>query len=71
MEIIGVVKDFQHGKSIDKEIKEFMFRYSPKAEYINAKVLSSNWPATFSKIETSWKKIDNVHPLEQHFTMNK
>ena len=67
MEIIGVVRDFQYGKSIDKEIEEFMFRYSPKSEYINAKVLSSDWPATFSKIETAWKKIDNVHPLEATF----
>jgi len=67
MEIIGVVRDFQYGKSIDKEIEEFMFRYSPKSEYINAKVLSGNWPATFSKIETAWKKVDNVHPLEATF----
>ena len=49
MEIIGVVRDFQYGKSIDKEIEEFMFRYSPKSEYINAKVLSSDWPANVLK----------------------
>jgi ABC-type antimicrobial peptide transport system permease subunit len=67
MQIIGVVKDFQYGKSIDNEIKEFVFRYSPKAEYINVKVISMDWPATLAKIETAWKKIDNVHPLEATF----
>ncbi len=67
MQIIGVVRDFQYGKSIDKEIKEFIFRYSPKAKYVNAKILSTDWPATFAKIEAAWKKIDNVHPLEAKF----
>jgi putative ABC transport system permease protein len=67
MQIIGVVKNFQHGKSIDKEIKEFMFRYSAKAEYVNVKILSTDWSATFAKIETAWKKLDNVHPLEATF----
>jgi putative ABC transport system permease protein len=67
MQIIGVMKDFQYGKSIDNEIKEFIFRYSPKGEYVNVKVLSKDWPVTFTKIETAWKKIDNVHLLEATF----
>jgi len=68
VQIIGVVKDFQYGKSIDAEIKEFIFRYSPqKAEYINAKILSTDWPATLGKIETAWKKIDPVHPIDASF----
>ena len=69
MEVIGVVKDFQFGKSIDKEINGFMFRYSnsSNARYVNAKVLSKDWPATFAKIEAAWKKIDDVHPLEATF----
>lgn len=68
VQIIGVMKDYQYGKSIDKEIKEFMFRYgSGKAQYINAKVISSDWPATLAKIEKAWKKIDKVHPLEARF----
>lgn len=67
VQIIGVIKDFHFGKSIDREIKEFTFRYSPKAEYINAKVLTTDWPATRAKIETAWKKIDSVHPLEATF----
>lgn len=67
VQIIGVVKDFQYGRSIDNEIKEYMFRYSQKGEYLNVKVLSSDWPMTFKRIEAAWKKIDNVHPLEATF----
>jgi ABC-type antimicrobial peptide transport system permease subunit len=67
VQIIGVIKDFQYGKSLDNEIKEFIFRYSPKADYINVKVSSLDWPATLTKIETAWKKIDDVHPLEAKF----
>jgi putative ABC transport system permease protein len=68
VQIIGVVKDFYYGKSIDREIKEFMFRYtSGKPNYINAKVISNDWPATFGKIERAWKKIDHIHPLKAAF----
>lgn len=68
MRIAGVVKDFHYGKSIDNEIKEFIFRFSPDGgRYINAKIISMDWPATLSKIQTAWKKIDTVHPLEATF----
>lgn len=68
VQIIGVVKDFYYGKSIDREIKEFIFRHSSdKAEYLNAKVSSNDWPETLDKIETAWKGIDNIHPLEATF----
>ena len=68
VQIVGVVKDFHYGKSIDKEIKEFMFRYSiDEPAYVNAKVISTDWPATIARIETAWKKIDHVHPLEATF----
>jgi putative ABC transport system permease protein len=68
MQIVGVVKDFYYGKSIDYEISEVLFRYAPnKGNYINAKVISSDWPTTLNKIETIWKKVDNVHPLEATF----
>ncbi|HET7178388.1 MAG TPA: ABC transporter permease, partial [Chryseosolibacter sp.] len=68
VKIIGVVKDFYYGRSTDKEIKEFLFRYSfDNADFVNAKVISSDWPATLGKIERAWKKIDNVHPLEARF----
>lgn len=68
LQIVGVLKDFYYGKSIDREIKEFMFRYSSdKPSYINAKVISADWPATLDKIERAWKKIDHIHPLKATF----
>jgi putative ABC transport system permease protein len=68
MQIIGVLKDFHYGKSTDPEKKEVIFRYAlAKAEFLNAKVSVTDWRATFSKIESAWKKIDNVHPLEATF----
>lgn len=67
VQIIGVVRDFYYGRS-DGEIKEFIFRHSSdKAEYVNAKVISNDWPATLEKIERAWKDIDDVHPLEAAF----
>ena len=34
---------------------------------MNAKVVSADWAVTLAKIETAWKKIDDVHPLEATF----
>jgi ABC-type antimicrobial peptide transport system permease subunit len=68
VQIIGVMKDYHYGRSTDTEMKEVIFRYAPKeAGYINAKVISTDWPATLAKIQRAWKKIDNVHPLEATF----
>lgn len=67
LQIVGVLKNFYYGKG-DSEIKEFLFRFSSdKPQYLNAKVSSTDWPATFDKIEYAWKKIDNMHPLEATF----
>jgi ABC-type antimicrobial peptide transport system permease subunit len=67
VQIVGVVKDFQFGKSIDKEIKEFMFRQAREPRYLNVKILSMDLPETMGKIERAWKKIDNVHPFDATF----
>jgi putative ABC transport system permease protein len=68
VQIVGVVKDFYYGKSIDGELKEVVLRYSPAlAQYMNVKVISQDWPATLAKIEKAWKKIDDVHPLNATF----
>jgi ABC-type antimicrobial peptide transport system permease subunit len=68
LKIIGVLKDFYYGRSTDKKQREVVFRYVPgKFEYINAKIVSTDWPNMFSKIEGAWKKIDDVHPLEATF----
>lgn len=68
MIIIGVVKDYVYGRSIDNEKHETIFRYSAtKANYVNLQVTSTDWQSTFAKIEAAWKKIDTVHPLEARF----
>jgi putative ABC transport system permease protein len=68
LQIVGVMKDYHYGKSTDGELKEVIFRYSTKkADYLNAKVISSDWPTTLAKIESAWKRIDDVHPLEATF----
>jgi putative ABC transport system permease protein len=68
LQIIGVMKDYHYGKSIDQEMREVIFRYSAQSNgYLNAKVISTEWPATLSKIEAAWKKIDPVHPLSATF----
>ncbi len=67
--IIGVVRDFFYGRANDAGAgNEVIIRYGPdQAQYLNVKILSSDWPETYSKIEDIWKKIDNVHPLDAKF----
>jgi len=68
LQIIGVMKDYHYGKSIDKELKGVVFRYSPSStDYINAKIVSKDLPTTLSKIETAWKLIDPVHTFSATF----
>lgn len=67
LQIIGVVKDFHYGK-VDNEVGPFMFRYKSKeADYLNAKITSSDWPATLARMEKVWKTIDAVHPFQATF----
>jgi ABC-type antimicrobial peptide transport system permease subunit len=67
--IIGVVKDFFYGRANDGGAKAaVILRYGPdQAQYLNIKVLSTDWPATYAKIEDVWKKIDKVHQLDAKF----
>jgi putative ABC transport system permease protein len=45
-----------------------IMRYAPdQAQYLNVKILSSDWPGTYAKIESIWKELDKVHPLEARF----
>lgn len=68
MHIIGVMKDYQYGRATDQAISEVVFRYNVvKPGYLNAKVLTTDWAATRSKIERAWKKFDQVHSLEAAF----
>ncbi len=65
--IVGVLKDFHYG-TVENKIEPVMLRYSSEpGGYINAKIASSDWPATLAAIEKAWRKIDKVHPLEAKF----
>ena len=68
MTIVGVMKDFHYGK-VDNLIGPvaFMFWTPEDRAIINAKIQSTDMPATMAKIESTWKKIDRVHPFEAKF----
>jgi putative ABC transport system permease protein len=66
--IIGVMKDFQYGRANNQPGTKVVMRYAPEeAQYLNVKILSSDWPSTYAKIESMWKEIDKVHPLDARF----
>jgi ABC-type antimicrobial peptide transport system permease subunit len=68
MTIVGVMKDFHYGK-VDNLIEPvaFMFWTSEDRATINARIQSTDLPATMARIESAWKKIDRVHPFKAEF----
>jgi ABC-type antimicrobial peptide transport system permease subunit len=44
-----------------------MFRTPEDRTIINAKIQSKDMPATLAKIESTWKKVDRVHPFQAKF----
>jgi putative ABC transport system permease protein len=65
--IIGVIKDFHHER-VNYPIRNFAFRYDPvQFKVLNVKIASTDLMATMHKVESVWKKIDTVHPLEAKF----
>jgi putative ABC transport system permease protein len=68
MTIVGVVKDFHYGK-VENLIEPvaFLFWTPGDRAVINAKIQSTDMLATVAKIESTWKKIDRVHPFEAKF----
>jgi ABC-type antimicrobial peptide transport system permease subunit len=68
MTIVGVIKDFHYGK-VDNLIEPVAFMYwTPEDRaVINAKIQSTDLPATMAKIESTWKKFDRVHPFQAKF----
>jgi ABC-type antimicrobial peptide transport system permease subunit len=65
--IVGVLKDFHYG-TVESSIDPTAFRYSADpGRYVNVKIGSDNLPATMATIETLWKQIDKVHPLNAKF----
>lgn len=67
--IIGVIHDFHYGKADNKgDSKDVILRYSPtKTNWLNVKIESTDILSTYSKIESVWKKIDPIHPMEAKF----
>jgi putative ABC transport system permease protein len=68
MTIVGVLQDFHYGK-VENLIEPVAFIFwTPKDRaVINAKIQSNDMPATIAKIESTWKKIDRVHPFQAKF----
>jgi ABC-type antimicrobial peptide transport system permease subunit len=68
MTIVGVIKDFHYGK-VENLIEPvaFLFWTPDDPAVINAKIQSNDMLATMAKIESTWKKIDRVHPFQAKF----
>ncbi|MDJ1470134.1 ABC transporter permease [Xanthocytophaga flava] len=68
MTIIGVMKDFHYGK-VNNLIEPVAFMpWTPDDRtIINAKIKSTDMLATMAKIESTWKKIDRIHPFQAEF----
>jgi putative ABC transport system permease protein len=65
--IVGVLKDFHYG-TVEREIGPTALRYSAEpGGYVNVKVGSDNLAGTMTAIETLWRQIDKVHPLDAKF----
>jgi putative ABC transport system permease protein len=67
--VIGVVKDFRYRLLINEhEIKPLMVRHQPENfEYLNVKLSSADLMSTMAALESTWKKIDPIHPLKYEF----
>ena len=66
--IVGVMQDFHYGK-VDNLIGPTAFMpWTPEDRtIINAKIQSTDVLVTLAKIESTWKKIDRIHPFEAKF----
>lgn len=63
--IIGVIHDYMYGKADNANSTEVLLRYGKDDDgVLNVKIATTDWNATNQKIETIWKKIDPVHPLQ-------
>lgn len=65
--IVGVLKDFHYGTA-DRQIEPTALRYSTNpGGYLNVKLNVARLSATMTAINTFWKQIDKVHPLNARF----
>lgn len=68
MTIVGVMQDFHYGTLQDVVGPvAFMPWTTDDRAIINAKIQSNDLSATMAKIESTWKKIDRVHPFKAEF----
>lgn len=67
--IVGVMKDFHYGRANGRNMqKEVILRYSNKdARLLNVRIESADLVGTYLKIESLWKRLDPVHPMEAKF----
>jgi ABC-type antimicrobial peptide transport system permease subunit len=64
LKIVGVLKDFHYGMA-DIAKSGAIFRYHKNSgNFVNVKVVTSDWQGTFEKIESVWKAFDDVHPID-------
>lgn len=68
MTIVGVMKEFHYGK-VDNLVGlvAFMSWTPENRAVINAKIQGTDMLATRVRIESTWKKIDRVHPFQAEF----
>ncbi|RPE09928.1 FtsX-like permease family protein [Chitinophaga lutea] len=66
--IVGVMQDFHYGK-VENLIGPVAFTFWTPGDraIISAKIQSADMPGTLAKIESTWKKIDRVHPFMAEF----
>lgn len=64
MEIVGVVDDFVYGRANSKTNNEVVLRYVKTPDFLNVKVSDSDWLIIKAKLESIWKRLDDVHPLD-------
>jgi putative ABC transport system permease protein len=64
LHVIGVVKDF-HFRPLSYQIGPIALRYNQRQlNYASAKIVPGQKDAIVASVESIWKKLDPVHPLE-------
>ncbi len=68
LKVVGVMKDYHYGK-VDSKIDPVIFKYWNEKDngYLNLKIQSNDIVATMGKIESAWKGVDKVHPIDATF----
>ncbi len=67
--IVGVMRDFHYGK-VDSELVPVFFRYYDDKRnngLLNVKISTTDIASTMARIESAWKDIDRIHPLNATF----